>query len=507
MIEHAPPPVARPRRPAGARLRLSLLVAGVVVMLGGCTIVRDALDPTLRAERALASYRSQAQQQRLQWADDGFYIGVRLVPLLLITGAGVVGVLVLYRRLAAPDTTVLHYEVKRLAAIHQPGQTPQTLSYSYQPRLAYRDAAAPAVASTAPELLLPAADVPSAADLLRQGRIGRGNPLILGYEAGRELSGSWNDLYATITAGLPGTGKTTTQRFFAIQTALHGAKFAIADPHAGAADDSLAATLDPLRDLFLCEPASEPRAILELVRYVAAIGEARIKGQSDDRTPIILWVDELTGLLGRSDIGPQLAGLLEQIAQEYRKRAVYLSASGQIWTAARTTSELRDSFASVLCHRMKRSQARLILPTDEAQQVERLAAGQAVLWRTSGQTSIVTIPNTTAADVAQAAIQLAYARHTDGIPAAVFTPHASGRVEPALRQAYASDEPAANVTPRREPASAEALRAAALFMGGMTPAQIVRELRGVPTNRGAAYQKALDEVLRLVREGLHAGTP
>src|SRR5262249_7847986 len=155
-----------------------------------------------------------------------------------------------------------------------------------------------------------------------------------------------------------------------------------------AADDSLAATLDPLRGIFLCEPASEPRAILDLVRYVADIGEQRIQGRSRDRTPIILWLDELTGVLRRRDVGDALAELLEKIAQEYRKRYVYLSASGQIWTAARATSELRDSFASVICHRMKRSQARLLLPTEEAALVERLPTGRAVLWRTSGATSV-----------------------------------------------------------------------------------------------------------------------
>ena len=86
-----------------------------------------------------------------------------------------------------------------------------------------------------------------------------------------------------------------------------------------------------------------------MVRQVANIGAQRVKGLDQSRTPIILWVDELTALLGRSTVAEPLAELLEQIAQEYRKRWVYVSASGQIFTASRTTSELRDSFASVIC--------------------------------------------------------------------------------------------------------------------------------------------------------------
>jgi hypothetical protein len=102
-------------------------------------------------------------------------------------------------------------------------------------------------------------------------------------------------------------------------------------------------------------------------------------------------------------VADELAELLEKVAQEYRKRWVFVCASGQIWTAARTTSELRDSFASVLCHCMKRAQAWLLLPTDEAEQVERLQTGRAVLWRTSGATSVISVPNTTAQDCARAA--------------------------------------------------------------------------------------------------------
>ena len=352
-----------------------------------------------------------------------------------------------------------------------------------------------------PAALLPsvAGDVPTFAGLLDAGRIGKGNPLVLGFDGATEISGSWLDLYSTAIGGMPGTGKTTTQRFLACQTALQGARFAILDPHAGAADDSLAATLAPLSSAFVCEPASDDTAILETVRYVADVGQRRISGKDADTTPLILWADELTALLGRSSVGDELATLLERIAQEYRKRFVFVCGSGQIWTASRTTSELRDSFASVLCHRMKRNQARMLLPTDEAQQVERLQTGHAVLWRTSGATQTIAIPNTTAADVARvgallSGYQAATEMATDDRP---FGFAGVAKPKPDCSQVVATEKwlPSAAASP-------EAARAAGLFMQGLDPAEIVLQLRGVRSSEGGRYQKALAEVLELIRQGM-----
>jgi hypothetical protein len=386
--------------------------------------------------------------------------------------------------------------VHQLQAIHQPGQLPN----NYAPHIS-QPARLPDVQNLHnPQLGAgEGAGVPTFGALLDLGRVGKGNPLLLGYDLaeGGELTGSWLDLYSTVVAGMSGTGKTTTQRFLACQTALHGARFAIIDPHAGAAEDSLAGTLAPLQGAFVCEPASTDKAILEVVRYVADVGRRRIEGKDSDTTPLILWADELTSLLGRSAIGDDLAELLERIAQEYRKRFVFVCGSGQIWTAARATSELRDSFASVLCHRMKRSQARLLLPTDEAEQVERLATGTAVLWRTSGETQTIAIPNTTAGDVSRVASLLATPRLPDMPDRSQFEADVKPPMKPSGSQRVAAGDwlPSAAV-------SAEARRAATMFMEGADPAVIVWELRGVKSSQGGKYQATLAEVLNLVREGM-----
>ena len=381
--------------------------------------------------------------------------------------------------------------IAQITAAGQPGPIAHSLSYA--PRYS-----APGQLGMANVPLLPsvAGDVPTFAGLLDAGRIGKGNPLVLGFNGTAEISGSWLDLYSTAIGGMPGTGKTTTQRFLACQTALQGARFAILDPHAGAADDSLAATLAPLAGAFVCEPASDDKAILETVRYIADVGARRISGKDSDSTPLILWADELTALLGRSTVGDELATLLERIAQEYRKRFVFVCGSGQIWTASRTTSELRDSFASVVCHRMKRGQARMLLPTEEAATVERLATGHAVLWRTSGATQTIAIPNTTAADVARVGAMLrGYQVATADRP---FGYTSEAKPMPFRSQHVATEKwlPSAAASP-------EATRAAALFMQGLDPAEIVLQLRGIKSNEGGRYQKALAEVLELIRQGMH----
>ncbi len=496
-------------------LALFTLAIAVIIGLFAGPSIQQRLDDSNAYRRESDLLRLQEQQLDLDRyratqasrivSDYGFGL------LLLVGGAGllVIGVDG-YRRRAVPlvrfygqpvaraaiergELVDLLAEALRLNGIAQIAQAQQALPpHTYSPHLIIRGDTAPALAA-APIAAL--ASVPTFAELLNRGRVGKGNPLILGFDVatGAELAGSWLDLYSTVVSGLPGTGKTTTQRFLACQTVLQGARFAIIDPHAGAADDSLAATLQPLASAFVCEPASDDRAILSVVRYVADVGQRRISGKDKDTTPLILWADELTSLLARSTIGDELAALLERVAQEYRKRFVFVCGSGQIFTAARATSELRDSFASAIVHRMRRGQARLLLPTEEAQQVERLATGNAVLWRTSGATSTISVPNTTANDVRQVAALL-----TDNQPTIVIP---SVMNQSRVSQAGASDYSAVE---RREAPTADAARVLSLFLAGKDAGQVVTEIWGMSSKAGAPYMRKLAEVQAVIRQALAA---
>jgi hypothetical protein len=322
-------------------IAITLIALIFVAIILTVSTFGSTYDPTAyaRTEAQIAAIERNAQIAAVfswAWAALLFVAGVTGLAFAVAWGSAA---LARFRQLARPDTAgrlpVLVDDLRlvapaALAAYHATEQqrasiapVPYSVNYNAGTQH-YRTDGGGAVGIVADEpaqLVAAHTAPPTFSDLLNRGRIGKGNPLLLGFErdTGAELPGAWLDLYATATAGLPGTGKTTSQRFFAAQTALHGARFVVCDPHAGAAEDSLAATLDPLRSLYLCDPADDPKRILEAVKFVAAIGNARVQGKDTDTTPIILWVDELTGLIGRSDVGSELGPLLELIAQEYRK--------------------------------------------------------------------------------------------------------------------------------------------------------------------------------------------
>jgi len=291
---------------------------------------------------------------------------------------------------------------------------------------------------------------------LNAGRISKNNPLLLGFdtETAAPIEGTWKDLYSSAIAGVSGSGKTTTVRFLAAQSALHAVRWVLLDPHADAGDDSLAGTLAPLSSTFLCAPAIQPRAVLESVRLVTEELDRRLAGRSAHRYPLVIAADEFTSLM-RGDLAEPLAALIERIAQEGRKVLVFALVSGQVWTAERTGgSALRDSLASCYVHRMKRRQANHLLQLgDELPETLNLQTGHALLYRTTGELIEVAIPNTTADDVERVASLLANPRHIDMPKISQNDAYRMPDDMPSISQPPASDTLAYSA-----PASAEARR-------------------------------------------------
>jgi hypothetical protein len=345
--------------------------------------------------------------------------------------------------------------------------------------------------------------VPTFADLLTQGIIGldtnnRKQPLILGYSEGRPIDGSWLDVYSSALAGMPHSGKTTSQRYLACQLALLKSKFIVCDPHMQAGDDSLAATLAPLQGQYLCEPADDPGSILKSIRYADSIGNARINGKDDSREPVVLWIDELNGLLADATVGPELVKLLKETARQYRKIGVYISAVAHTWTASSTggNSDLRANFASRMCHRMERSQAAILLPTELARKVERLQPGQAVL-HSMRHSTVLTIPQTTAADVRTVAGLLTSDHPTVEVPTKSSAP--TSPVEVPVKSICSANEVPVQSTSHAStsaPLPADVARVLTLFSEGHSTGEIAQRVYDAPRSGGKSSE------LRKVVEGI-----
>jgi hypothetical protein len=494
--EHAP---SRSWRPLASIVGLCVALILLMLLVGQ---LRSAVDPQIRAAQEAEQLRQQVINERLEPLDVAVAAGWRMLPLLLVAGVGAVALLVAYRRWAVPAMIQADKVIELTRAQSQ--RFPAALqSLSFHDSSRHEIAEAEEVEET-PALLAP---VPTFSELLSRGEIGAGRPLVLGYGAsGEALRGGWRDLYSTLVSGQSGTGKSTTQRYFAGQAALQGSRFIVIDPHMDAGDDSLAATLEPLRALYLCEPADNERAILAAVKLARDIGEKRLHGQDKNREPILVWCDEATSLLAHSKIGPELAELLEIIAQQYRKVGIFASVSAQIVTASRTggDSALRDSLASVICHKMKRSQARLILPLEDAQLAERLEPGHAILWRTSGASEAIAIPNTSAGDMRQVAGLLGASQpvmpRLRAAPAAAPAGSNDDLLRSLLEPHWSHIGAGSSALIRGGPLSAEAERISRLFDEGADISAIVREVYDVSSANGSQYQKRSAEVQRLLRE-------
>lgn len=484
-----------------------------------------------------AKYERQlALQAELYWLDTTLAAAWRVLPLVAVAGglayAAARGAASARFRAAHvdPDSRGLlpvpnaqlgtigaqalgaYHAARQLEAQQQPVPHSQTITYAphHAPRLDYRHHGAEGLEPAA----LPApvaAAVPSFAALLDAGRVGRGNPLLLGYsrDTGAEIVGDWKDLYSCAVGGLSGSGKSWTATYLLAQAALHGSRLLILDPHAESAE-SLAARLAPLSSRFVCAPATTPREMLAALELAAGELERRkAGGYVRGSAPIVIVADEFSALQ-RGELAEPLAHLIEGLAQEGRKLDLYGMVCGQVWTASRAGgTELRDSLASAYVHRLRPAQARVLtgytaadLPGD----LLELPPGHAYMLSTAGDLRPVIIPQMTPADVARVA-QLLEGGPVAGpggapspTPSTVrpvgFRPAGAtgGASEGAQASPLRPHQDAAQLTP-------EEAAIVAAFIGGKSASDLAAELAGGKKS-GDAYMVAARKVAEVLRRAL-----
>src|SRR5690606_3329527 len=101
------------------------------------------------------------------------------------------------------------------------------------------------------------------------------------------------------------------------------------------------------------------------IKLVTTVARQRLSGQDQDKSPLILIVDELTSILARGNHRDELSDALGLIAQETRKVGVYAIAIGQQFQANLSPSDVRNSFVSYLATRSRKDSARCASGSNE----------------------------------------------------------------------------------------------------------------------------------------------
>jgi hypothetical protein len=317
---------------------------------------------------------------------------------------------------------------------------------------------------------------------------------LLGYslDDGQPILADWRNLYSVLIGGQSGAGKSTLIRSILAQSALQGGRFLVLDPHYGAGAESLGASLQPLHARMIAEPAAAADAMIDALHYMASAGRNRLQGKDQDKTPLILVVDELTALLQRSTIAAELTATLGQIAQETRKVGVFCLAIGQQFSSAVMSTPVRNSFVSYVTCRTRRDVARVMSGSATfGKAAETLTTGQAVWMTPDGEFHRLAVPNTTQ-------------KHIQLVAQALTAQAGGGAALPAGRSAAAlpTAAPAASANATVDGAGSvfdpRVVRVRQLILENRTAREIIGDVWG--TTSGDKYRRASIEYQAIVRQ-------
>ncbi|MEO8270349.1 MAG: type IV secretory system conjugative DNA transfer family protein [Aureliella sp.] len=383
---------------------------------------------------------------------------------------------------------------------------PHTLSRTYAPHIKQEKFA---VVEDEPALLEAAHVVPK--DFLQLYQAGElpSNQLSLGFDMDADMSQvnvGWESLYNCLIGGLSGMGKSTFIRSILAQSAMQGGRFVVLDPHFLAGEESLGASLAPLRPQMLRDVAHDDKTMLAALNFVADAGKRRLEGKDKDRSPLILIVDETTMLLSRSAIAGPLIDVLSMISQETRKVHVYAMCIGQNFAAEIMKSTARDSFVSMISCRARRKVARIQADSPEfglmAAQLER---GQVVWMAPSGEIKRLAVPNCTAQHLESVKNVINAQKNTDGSWSATGVNQASGVASVPISSDDADDTgtPGENHLDAESDVvlDAEDRRALDMFYAGSDIPDIIQEVWGLASSAGRPYRTASKKLQAIIRGG------
>ena len=337
------------------------------------------------------------------------------------------------------------------------------------------------------------------------------NGFLMGYSLtdGEAITADWGKLYSALIGGQSGSGKSTLIRSILAQSALQGGRFIVLDPHYGAGDESLGASLQPLRHLMLTDVASNDKQMLDTLALVRDIGQRRLTGRDKDKSPVVLVVDELTAVLQRSAAANTLADALGEISQETRKVGVYGLCIGQNFDGRIMDTTIRNSFVSYVSCRARRDVARVMTGDNEfGKAAAHLHVGQAIWMTPQGDTHTIAIPNCTAGDlelVAQHTQNGAKVYAAENVVPQVRN-HGSkvvpnrfpiAELEPPYRLLGTTLEPQLEPLPEPPIDRARLARIETMRADGVSISEIIRTVFKIQ-NKGRAWQQARAELQQAI---------
>lgn len=390
---------------------------------------------------------------------------------------------------------LLELAARRIDTLAPVANVPHTLTYS--PHVSQKSEAGAVLPEMPHAFIAPATDFYG---LFMGGKLPRDRFLVgTSLEDGSEVFATWQNLYSALIGGMSGSGKSTLIRSLLAQSAMQGGKFIVIDPHYGAGEESLGASLEPLRNLMLCDVASNDREMLSALKYVADIGQRRLSGEDKDHSPIVLVVDETTGILQRGAIAEQLTDVLGMISQETRKVGLYAFCIGQNFSGQVLPTEVRNSFVSFISCRARKDVARVQSGSNEfGKMAAELTIGQAVWMTPAGEVHRVSVPNCTQSHLSHVAQTLTVKPHELSMTESMTIPMTQGQNQGKGDTIFIDGV----IDQVIETMTAEEQRIRQLFMGGASVGDIAVDVFGVSKSAGKPYVTACNTVQSAIRKSM-----
>lgn len=383
---------------------------------------------------------------------------------------------------------------KYLETLQPVANVPHSINYSPH----YGKAGAEQITAAEPALL-PAPQMGDFMQLFNQGLLPK-DKFLLGQDLqdGSMVTAGWRDFYSTLIGGASGSGKSTLVRSILAQAALQGSQFMVIDPHFGAGDESLGESLAPLQGKMLTAVAYTDAQMTATLKNITDIGKRRLAGEDASKSPVVLIVDETTGLLQRGNVKEQLIDTLGFIAQETRKVGVYAICIGQMFTASILPSEVRNCFVNFISCRTRKSNARYMTDNSQfAAIAENLTIGQCVRMAPSGEVQTLAVPNCTQKHLEFVAGADGVFRHQNDFKQLTST--SGGSPEQGANPEVVGSHFEVGLKSLGSQPDAQTQRIINLFCTGNTIADIVRDLNGGEAIAGGKLQQENAKVQDVIR--------